>query len=228
MGHLWLQVLPAGGGDQRAALQEGLMRQRLEKYPDDFTANYNLGDMLVERDPKAAIPYFEAATKANPTSVVAATELGVALFSAGKLEEAEAEFKLAIALEPSYADARYDLASVQAARAEWDDATAEFKRVLELRPDDTKARQHLAEALYLWADALAQANNADAALARYRESAALGQPNAEMRTKMALMLARLGRFPEAREELQAALKVDAAFAPAQRMLADVEKRLQAK
>src|SRR5205823_592907 len=81
MGHLWLQVLPAAEGDQRAALQEGLMRQRLEKYPDDFTANYNLGDLLVERDPKAAIPYFEAATRANPASVVAATELGVALFS---------------------------------------------------------------------------------------------------------------------------------------------------
>src|SRR5947199_2225894 len=70
MGHLWLQVLPVGGGDQRAALREGLMRQRLEKYPDDFNANYNLGDALMNQgNPAGAIPYFEAASKANPISV---------------------------------------------------------------------------------------------------------------------------------------------------------------
>jgi tetratricopeptide (TPR) repeat protein len=224
MGHLWLQVLPPGGGDRRAALQEGLMRQRLLKYPDDFTANYNMGDLLVDRDPAAAIPFFETATRANPGSVVAATELGLALFAAGKLEDAEAKLKRAVALDPAYADALYDLASVQAARGDWDDATTSFKRVLELRPDNAKARQHLGEALYLWGDALAQANNPEQALGRYRESAAILQPGAEMRTKMALMLARLGRLSEARTELESALKIDPAFAPARRLLVDVEKR----
>jgi Flp pilus assembly protein TadD/mono/diheme cytochrome c family protein len=228
MGHLWLQVMPAGGGDQRAALQEGLMRQRLEKYPDDFTANYDMGELLVDRDPAAAVQFFEAATKSNPTNVVAASELGVALSAAGKLEEAESQLRRAVVLDASYADAVYNLASVQAARQEWDDATANFQRVLVLRPDDGKARQHLGEAYYLWGDALAQANNPEQALARYRESAAILEPSAEMRTKMALMLARLGRFPEARTELQTALRVDPNFAPAARMLADVEKRLGAK
>src|SRR5205085_1281895 len=158
MGHLWLQVLPVGGGDQRAALQEGLMRQRLEKYPDDFTANFNVGDMLMNRqDAAGAVPYFEAAVRSNPISIVANTELGLALFAAGKLPEAEDQLKRAVALAPAYADARYDLASVQAARGNWDDAASEFKRVLGLRPDDAKARQHLAEALYLWGDSLAEA-----------------------------------------------------------------------
>jgi Flp pilus assembly protein TadD len=228
MGHLWLQVLPVGGGDQRAALKEGLMRQRLEKYPDDFTANYNMGDLMVERDPVGAIPFFEAATKANPGSVVAATELGLALFAAGKLEDAESQFRRAVGLDPSYADALYDLASVQAARGDWDDATAGFKRVLELRPDNAKARQHLGEGLYLWGDALAQANNPEQALLRYRESAAILQPGAEMRTKMALMLARLGRLPEAKTELESALQADPSFVPAKRLLADIEKRQPGK
>jgi tetratricopeptide (TPR) repeat protein/mono/diheme cytochrome c family protein len=228
MGHLWLQVLPAGAGDLRATLQEGLMRQRLVKHPDDFTANYNMGDLLVEREPKAAIPYFEAATKANPTNVVAATELGVALFAAGNLEEAEAQFKRAVALDGSYADAIYDLASVQAARADWDDAVAGFKQVLEVRPDNAKARQHLGAALYLWGDALAQANNPEQALARYRESASVIQAGTDMRTKMALMLARLGRFSEAKTELEAALAADVAFEPAKRLLVDIEKRLTGK
>jgi tetratricopeptide (TPR) repeat protein len=224
MGHLWLQVLPVGEGDLRASLQEGLMRQRLEKYPDDFTANYNMGDLLLSRDPAAAIPFFETAAHANPVSVLAATELGVAMFSAGRMEEAEAQLRHAIALDASYTDAVYDLASVQAARAEWEDASSGFRRVLELRPEDATARRHLGETLYLWGDALAQASIPEQALARYRESSSIVQPGAEMRTKMALMLARLGRLGEAQGELQEALKIDPAFLPAKRLLDDIRRR----
>jgi Flp pilus assembly protein TadD/mono/diheme cytochrome c family protein len=229
MGHLWLQVLPVGEGDQRAALQEGFTRQRLEKRPDDFISNFTMGDLLMGKQNAAgAIPYFEAAVNAKPTNPVAQTELGVALFAAGKLPEAEEQFQRALRMEPTYTDARYDLASVQAARQEWDDATANFKAVLAERPDDAKARQHLGDALYLWGDALAQANQAAEALARYQAAVEAVPPTAEMRTKMALMLARLGRFPEAQTELESALKVDPNFAPAQRMLADVKRRIEGK
>ena len=43
MAHLWLQLLPRGPGDQRAILQEAIMNRRLEKYPADFSAHFNLG-----------------------------------------------------------------------------------------------------------------------------------------------------------------------------------------
>jgi len=225
MGHLWLQVLPAGAGDQRAALQEGLMRQRLEKYPEDFTANYNLGEALLGKgDAAGAIAYFQAACKANPSSPVAATELGVALFSEGKLPEAEGQFKTALVLDSTYTDARFDLASVQAARSEWAGAVVEFQRVLAERPDDAKTRQHLGEALYLWGDDFAKSTNPDAALQRYRASLEFRPPDAEVHTKMALMLARLNRLADAKAELEAALKLNPAFAPAQQLLKDVLSR----
>ncbi|HYL97033.1 MAG TPA: tetratricopeptide repeat protein, partial [Terriglobales bacterium] len=222
MSHLWLQVLPTAAGDQRAALQEGLMRQRLEKYPDDFNANYNLGDALLNKgDAAGAIPYFQTAFKANPTSVVAATELGVALFSASRLPEAEEQFKTALAIAPDYTDARFDLASVEAARGEWEAAAGGFQQVLKERPEDSKARQHLGEALYLWGDDFAKSGNSEQALLRYRAAAEYRPPAAELRTKMALMLARLGRLPEAQQELEAALKIDPNFQPAKQMLQDV-------
>jgi tetratricopeptide (TPR) repeat protein len=225
MGHLWLQVLPSSDGDQRAALQEGLMRQRLEKYPDDFNANYNLGDALLSRgDVARAIPYFQAAFRANPQSVVAATELGVALFAASKLAEAEEQFKAALAIAPSYTDARFDLASVEAARGEWEPAVAEFHQVLQVRPDDSKTRQHLGEALYLWGDESAKAGNSEQALQRYQAALEYRPPDAEIRTKTALMLARLGRLPEAQAELETALKIDPNFQPAKQMLQDVLRR----
>ncbi len=226
MGHLWLQVLPTAPGDQRAALQEGLVRQRLQKYPADFTANYDLAESLLNKgDAAGAIPYFQAARKSDPTSVVAATELGTALFSAGKLAEAEEQFQAALALDGGYTDARFALASVQAARGEWDAAAAGFQKVLEQRPDDSKTRGHLGDALYLWGDALAKSGNNEQALERYRASMEYRPPDADVHTKMALMLARLSRFPEAQSELEAALKLDPAFAPAQRMLQDVRARL---
>lgn len=227
MGHLWLQVLPVEPGDHRAELQASFVEQRLAKHPDDYTANFNMGDVLMnEGKAQEAIPYYEAAARANPVGVVAQTELGVALFAAGKLAEAEEQFKRALRLEPTYTDARFDLASVQAARQEWDDAVAGFQAVLAEQPDNAKARQHLGDALYLWADALAQANNAEQALARYRGAAEIVPPGAELHTKMALMLARLGRFPEAQTELETALKIDPKFAPAERMLADVKRRIE--
>jgi tetratricopeptide (TPR) repeat protein len=222
MGHLWLQVLPVGDRDQRAALQEGLMRQRLEKYPDDFNANYNLGDSLLTRgDAAGAIPHFQAACTANPMSVVAATELGVALFAASRLPEAEDQFRKALVLDPAYTDARFDLASVQAARSEWSSAVNEFQRVLEQRPDDSKTRQHLGDALYFWGDGLAQAGNFEQALLRYRAALEFRPADAEIHTKSALMLARLNRLSEAQSELESALKLNPDFAPAKRLLQDV-------
>ncbi len=94
MSHLWLQVLPVAAGDQRAALQFALVTQRLSKYPEDFTANYNMGDLQLSQGKTAeAISSFEKAAKANPRSVLAANELGVALFTSNQLLEAEAQFK---------------------------------------------------------------------------------------------------------------------------------------
>jgi len=102
MGHLWLQVLPVGEGDQRAALQEGFTRQRLEKRPEDFISNFTMGDLLMgKQDAAGAVPYFEAAVRAKPTNPVAQTELGVALFAAGKLAEAEEQFQRALRMEPT-------------------------------------------------------------------------------------------------------------------------------
>ncbi len=49
MAHLWLQVLPRGSGDQRAVLQEAIMNRRLEKYPADFSAHFNLGALFLSR-----------------------------------------------------------------------------------------------------------------------------------------------------------------------------------
>ena len=97
MGHLWLQVLPVTEGDHRAELQESVSVQQIKKYPDDFTANFRMGDLMLSRNQAAeAIPYFQRAAESDPRSVLAATELGTALFSARRLPESEAMLRHAL------------------------------------------------------------------------------------------------------------------------------------
>ena len=228
MGHLWLQVLPAGEGDQRAVLQEALARQRLEKYPDDFSANYTIGDLLLNQGNAAgAIAYFEKASNADPASVIAATEWGVALFTASRLAEAERQFQRALALDPAYTDARFDLASVEAAGKNWEAAATDFKQVLKERPEDGKTKQHLGEVLFLWGNAFFDSGNDREAASRYREALAMRASDGELHGRLGVGLARLGQFAEAQGELETALRIDPTLEPARRALDFVQAKLKA-
>jgi superkiller protein 3 len=223
MGHLWLQVLPTADRDQRAVLEESASRQRLEKDPDDFISNYNVGDLLLSRgDAAGAVPYFQKAAAVDPSSVVAATELGEALFQASRVPEAVEAFQRAVHIDPNYTDARYDLASAEAASGLWEPAAADFKLVLTARPEDEKAHQHLGEVLMLWGDDLAKSGKNQDAVARYRESLGFRPDDAELHTKLGVTLAALGRFGEAQSAFESALRLDANSAAARQGLATIK------
>ena len=129
MSHLWLQVLPVAEGDHRAELQESVSTQQLQKYPDDFTANFRMGDLLLTRDQAAAaIPYFQRAAESDPRSVLAATELGAALFAARRLPESAEMLRHAVTIDPTYVDARFNLASVLASSGQFEGRSANSAR----------------------------------------------------------------------------------------------------
>lgn len=222
MAHFWLQVLPVGVGDQRAVLQESIARQRLEKDPTDFTANYNIGDMMLSRgDAEGSLPYFFAAWNGQPTNVVFATELGVALFSASKPAEARKQLLRALEIDPHYTDARFNLASVDASTGQWEAAAVEFKQVLSERPDDSKTVEHLSKVLIFWADALADAGNLEQAVPRYRDALAYRPADPALHTILGVGLLRLGHLKEAQSELEAAVRIDPNYQPAKQALAAI-------
>jgi tetratricopeptide (TPR) repeat protein len=223
MGHLWLQVLPVGQDDQRPVLHEALMRQRLEKYPGDFSANFSLGAVLLDHgDAAGAIPYFLTAWKAQPTSALAANELGVAMLSASKPMDALQLFQQALQLDPKFTDARYNLASVEASASQWETAATDFKQVIAEDPANAKAQQHLGEVLLLWGDELAESGKFDQAVVRYRESLVFRPTDAELHTSLGMALAKLSRLSEAKSEFEAALHIDPRFQPAQQALAAIQ------
>jgi Flp pilus assembly protein TadD len=225
MSHFWLQVLPVGEGDQRAVLQEALMQHRLEKYPGDFSANFNLGDLMMnQNNPAAAVPYFHLAAQADPSSAIAAGELGAALFANGAVGEAEQEFKRALELDPKYVDARYNLASVEANNEEWSAAVGDFRRILDISPDHTNARQHLGEVLFLWADVLVKSGDREQAVQRYRESLAFRSDDANLHGHLGDALAELGRYDEAKTEFEAVLRIDPQSQEAKQALVTIDAR----
>jgi tetratricopeptide (TPR) repeat protein len=222
MGHLWLQVLPVKPGDQRAVLQQAFTEERLAKYPDDFGANFNMGDLSLSRgDTDAAIRYFALAWRAQPDSAVAANDLGVALFTAQRVPDAEVQFKKVLEIDPRYTDARYNLASAEAESGDWESAAAEFKQVLAERPDNEKAHKHLGEVFELWGDDLLKAARYDQAQLRYRQALAYRPDDAELHTSLGEAYLQLGHPSEARQQFEAAVKIDPTFQPAQKALATV-------
>ncbi len=226
MGHLWLQVLPRGAGDRRMELQEALMRHRLEKYPGDFSAHFNLGALELARGNAAeAMAHLRAAVEARPDQPVALNTLGAALLMAGDAGDATGMFERALGVNAQYTNARYNLANALAEQQHWEQAAAQFRQVLSESPNDDGARQHLGEVLRLWGNDMAAAGRMEDAAAHYRESLRFRQDDAALHSDLGTVLARLGRLREAVPEFETAVRLDPNLETAKQNLQAARARL---
>jgi tetratricopeptide (TPR) repeat protein len=219
MGHLWLQVLPHGQGDPRLTLQEALMRHRLEEYPDDFGASFNLGSLLFARkDLDHAIPYLRASVRLEPKQIVALNTLGAALESEKQLDEAVTLFNRALGLRSDYTDARFNLANALGMQGKLLDAALQFRTVVAENPADQAAKNLLSQVLQALGEASVSGGNVDQAIAYYVEVVQIEPKNADLRNLLGLLYARSGKDELAMEQFQEALKIDALHQDAQKNL----------
>ncbi len=226
MGHLWLQVLPRGTEDRRMELQEAIMRHRLEKYPGDFSAHFNLGALELARGNAAeATPHLRAAVEARPDQPVALNTLGAALLTAGSVAEATNMFERALRANPQYTNARYNLANALAEQQQWEHAAAQFRQVLSENPGDAGAQEHLGEVLRLWGNDLAAAGRLADATVRYRESLRFRERDAGLHSDLGTVLAKQGRFREAVPEFETAVRLDPNLETAKHNLQAARARL---
>ena len=226
MAHLWLQVLPRGG-DKRLELQEALMRHRLEKYPGEFTSQFNLGALMLARgDQTDAVTHLRGAIAARSDSAIALNTLGAALLPAGHLAEAAGLFERALAFNPRYTNARYNLANALAMEERWEPAASEFRKVLAEDGNDAGAPQHLGEVLRLWGDESAGQGKLPEAAEHYRESLEFRPNDAELHNDLGAALLHLGRTHEAITEFETALRLNPKLEPARRNLEAARARPQ--
>jgi len=225
MGHLWLQVLPRGG-DQRAALQEALMRHRLENDPANFSAHFNLGVLLLGRkDASAAITHLRESLRLEPEQPLAINDLGAALELEGRVEDALEQFRWALRLQPDYTNARFNLANGLAAQGKLDEAAANFRQVLSTVTEDRAAREQLVAVLIRTGNAAATEGRFSDAAASYRELVTLRPGDADLRNNLGIILARSGDLTSAAEQFEAALKANPSHQTARRNLEVIRDKL---
>jgi tetratricopeptide (TPR) repeat protein len=227
MAHLSLQVLPRGAQDRRGELYEAIMLHRLEKYPGDFTSQFNLGVLMLGGSRNAdAIRYLRGAVEARPDDPVALNTLGKALASAGNVNEAAGFFERALQANPHYTNAGDNLANTLVKQQRWEPAAAEFRKVLADKPDDPVARQQLGEVLRILGYQSAMKGTLEEAVGDWRESLHFRQGDAVLHSDLGAVLARLGRLREAVPEFEAALRIDPNLEAAKRNLQIARAQLQ--
>jgi Flp pilus assembly protein TadD len=201
MGHVWLQVLPKKS-DDRLAIQEAVMRRRLEKYPGDFIAQYNLGALLQSKGQLAqAISAYQKALEADSASATAHNSLGAALLMQDRMVNAEQEFREALRLDSGYLNARYNLARALAASGDLDGAAAEYSSFLEKQPSDADAHAALGTIQF-------KQQKYPEALAHFREAARLNPQNADVQANLGTLLAIAGDLPAAVQAFENALRLN--------------------
>jgi Flp pilus assembly protein TadD len=218
MGHVWFQLLPRGE-DARMQLHEAVMRRRLEKYPADYVAHYNLGAALIAagRD-KEALPYLEKAAHSRPDAEAARNAYGVALMAAGQLAEARTEFSAVLQQDADYSNARVNLAQVLASQGDTAGAIRELDAHLARRPNDAKAQ-------YLLAGIYTGANRISEALPHLQRAADLEPDNSEVQTNLGTALAITGDLRAAVTAFEHALRIDPGNATAQKNLERARNQL---
>jgi Flp pilus assembly protein TadD len=204
MGHVWLQVLPkaAGEDDPRLLLQKAVMSRRIEKYPADFVAHFNLGAVLQAMGKfDEAIPYLDQALLIKPNSATAHNNRAVSLLMTDKIDPAIQEFRKSLALDPEYQNARFNLARALVAKGDSTAALNELTIYLKAVPDDAQAHESIGR-IY------ASAGNLSEALPHLRRAAELQPNDSALQTNLGAALAMSGNYIEAIAAFENALKAD--------------------
>ena len=134
-------------------------------------------------------------------------DYGIGLLLQGDLRGAEAAFEQVVRLEPAYVDGWVNLGRVRLQDGDLDGARQALTRALDLTP--TLPRAHFFLAMVLKAE-----GDYETALAHLRRVAAAYPSDRVVRNQMGRLWFLLGRYAEARTELERVLRIDPEDLPA--------------
>ena len=156
MGDLWIQVLPADTSDLQvltAALRPKILAEdvlgyerEIQRDPGSAALRDDVAQIYLELGrPAEAVAHFGAALKINP-GAPAHFNLGTALTVAGRLDEASAEYRQALAIRPDYARAHNNLGHILLQRGDTRDALEHLREAIRIEPGNVEAHYNLAAA----------------------------------------------------------------------------------
>ncbi|HEV3263756.1 MAG TPA: serine/threonine-protein kinase, partial [Gemmataceae bacterium] len=139
-----------------------------QAHPGDFWANIALGDMLEgwEKNSAEAIRYYQAAASIRPRIALPYYKLGMALSSAGRLEEAAGQLRQAVDIDPTSLFSQYYLAMALAQLGRDEEAIDQLQKAIRSNPNTAGLRAFLGHRLNV------RGRHAEA-LTQYREAVVL-------------------------------------------------------
>jgi tetratricopeptide (TPR) repeat protein len=187
--------------------------RRGEVYADQAARLFNQGNQRQANELDAlALDDFRLAVGHDPAKWKAIHNRGVSLALHGKVDEALADFDAVLALNPDFANSRFNRAEIRSQQRKWADAIDDYTLVLKQKPDDIGAMLGRGNS-QLKSGNLAEAL-ADYGLAlRYSPSSAVamaGRGDVHMA---------LEKWNEAGEDYRQAIKLDAKLGRAYRGVA---------
>ena len=128
---------------------EGALRQVLNRHPDEADAVHLLGLVALQRrDFPEAERLLGRATQLDRRQPAAWNNLGVALREQGKLAEAVAAYRKALAVAPDFTDALSNLGGVLNRLGQTAEALPALRRAVAIQPDHAEALNNLGSALF--------------------------------------------------------------------------------
>jgi Tfp pilus assembly protein PilF len=184
-------------------------QKALEINPDDEKAHNNLGTAFhQEGRMDEAITEYQAALEIRPNFAEARDNLGVALLKRGEVDEAIAQFQQALEINPSYSTAQNNLGNAFLQQGNMSQAIAHFWQALQIKPAQPAIQNNLAWLLATCPDSSLRDGAKAVELAR-QANALTGGKNPTVLHTLAAALAESGRFSEAVDTAQQALRLAA-------------------
>lgn len=121
-----------------------LASRRVVQLDVEPAAWYERALSLEEEDPSAAIDAYRQVLALDPTDADARANVGRLLHEAGRVDEAEQEFRLALEHDPAHATAAFNLGVALEDGGRLVPARSAYRRALELDPDLAVAHFNLA------------------------------------------------------------------------------------
>jgi tetratricopeptide (TPR) repeat protein len=165
--------------------------------------------LLLERqkDYAGAEKEYQVVLSLEPQSSEAAVALANIYLKNGRLPDAEFMVRKLVAAKPNDAALHFQLGRILAAQKKYDEAIPEFEAGLKVAPPDGEAQKDLA-------DLYSTIGKHDRAEALYREVLRSKASDADLHYSLGQSLLRQRKFPEAQQELLAALKIKPDLGPA--------------
>jgi len=182
-------VLHDGGDLAGAAERFSRVATARPQWP---AGHLELGRVHLDRgDPAAALAAFQAATRADPKNVRAWNNVGIALQTLERIDEAMRTFSHTLTLDPNYALAHFNLARLYNLRGD-------AKRALEHAQAAVRGDERMVEGWLLVGDIHRRSRETQPALAAYAMAMRADPASAKARNVHAEMLAEVGLVDEAR------------------------------